>query len=586
MGAKSILIILMGMYAAVSASAQAVEIEVEPGAYTLEEALQKARIMRLHGDADKFTLRLKSGIYRLNAPIVIRPEDNGVTIVGDSKAEISGGIRIENWHREGKMWWAQVPRFNGRPLLFRQMWVNGQKADRARDVKNFDDMYRILSLNKQKEEIYVPAAAVKKIAKSDGVEMVIHQMWCTANLRIKGVKMLGDSAALTFHQPESHIEFRQPWPQPMVTSDGRNSAFYLANAKALLDEKGEWWLDEKAERVYYIPRDGENMNSADVEVPALETLVEVLGTLDNPVSNVTIDGVSFSYATWLRPSFYGHNPLQAGMYMTEAYKIRPQISRPNGDHKLDNHGWVGRPSAAVTVNHANNIHITNCTVMHCASTGIDFNENVVGGEVSRSLVEDCGGTGILVGTFGPAGHEAHQPYDPTDRRIACSGCLIANNIITNVTNEDWGTVGIGAGYVRNIIIRNNEISEVSYTGISMGWGWNQQIGVMGNNRVERNLIHHYAKHMYDVAGIYTLGSQPHSFIQENTVRDIYTPPYAHDPNHWFYLYTDEGSNGITMRNNWTPSEKFLKNSNGPTNIWENNGPMVADSIKALAGVEN
>ena len=586
MATKSILAILISMYAAASAMAQAVNIDVEPGAYTIEEALQKARIMRLHGDGDKFTLHLKAGEYRLNAPIVIRPEDSGVTIVGDGKAVVSGGVRIENWHKQGKVWWASVPRFNGRPLLFRQMWVDGKKADRARDVQNFDDMYRILSLNKQKEEIYVPAKAVKSIVGADGVEMVIHQMWCTANLRIKGVKMLGDSAALTFHQPESHIEFRQPWPQPMVTSDGRNSSFYLTNAKALLDEKGEWWLDEKAERVYYIPRDGENMNSADVEVPAVETLVQVLGTIDNPVRDVTIEGVSFSYATWLRPSFYGHNPLQAGMYMTEAYKIRPQISRPNGDHKLDNHGWVGRPAAAVVVNHAQNIRMQNCVVTHCASTGIDFNENVVNGEVSRSLVEDCGGTGILIGTFGPAGHEAHQPYDPTDRRIACVGCIVRNNIITNVTNEDWGTVGIGAGYVRSIRICNNEISEVSYTGISMGWGWNQQIGVMGDNRIEHNLIHHYAKHMYDVAGIYTLGSQPHSFIQENTVRDIYAPPYAHDPNHWFYLYTDEGSSGITMRNNWTPAEKFLQNSNGPTNTWENNGPMVADSIKALAGVEN
>ncbi|MBP5418246.1 MAG: right-handed parallel beta-helix repeat-containing protein [Bacteroidales bacterium] len=580
------LAILISMYAAASAMAQAVNIDVEPGAYTIEEALQKARIMRLHGDGDKFTLHLKAGEYRLNAPIVIRPEDSGVTIVGDGKAVVSGGVRIENWHKQGKVWWASVPRFNGRPLLFRQMWVDGKKADRARDVQNFDDMYRILSLNKQKEEIYVPAKAVKSIVGADGVEMVIHQMWCTANLRIKNIKMLGDSAALTFHQPESHIEFRQPWPQPMVTSDGRNSSFYLTNAKALLDEKGEWWLDEKAERVYYIPRDGENMNSADVEVPAVETLVQVLGTIDNPVRDVTIEGVSFSYATWLRPSFYGHNPLQAGMYMTEAYKIRPQISRPNGDHKLDNHGWVGRPAAAVVVNHAQNIRMQNCVVTHCASTGIDFNENVVNGEVSRSLVEDCGGTGILIGTFGPAGHEAHQPYDPTDRRIACVGCIVRNNIITNVTNEDWGTVGIGAGYVRSIRICNNEISEVSYTGISMGWGWNQQIGVMGDNRIEHNLIHHYAKHMYDVAGIYTLGSQPHSFIQENTVRDIYAPPYAHDPNHWFYLYTDEGSSGITMRNNWTPAEKFLQNSNGPTNTWENNGPMVADSIKALAGVEN
>ena len=117
----------------------------------------------------------------------------------------------------------------------------------------------------------------------------------------------------------------------------------------------------------------------------------------------------------------------------------------------------------------------------------------------------------------------------------------------------------------------------------MGWGWNQQTCAMANNVVRANYIHHYARHMYDTAGIYTLGSQPHTFIEENVVSDIYTPGYVHDPEHWFYLYTDEGSSYITLRNNWTPSEKYLKNANGPGNTWENNGPQVADSIRTQAG---
>ena len=51
------------------------------------------------------------------------------------------------------------------------------------------------------------------------------------------------------------------------------------------------------------------------------------------------------------------------------------------------------------------------------------------------------------------------------------------------------------------------------------------------------------------------------------------PDPVHDPNHWFYLYTDEGSSFITVRDNWTEADKFLKNANGPGNVWENNGPM-------------
>lgn len=562
----------------------ATDIIVKPEAYAIEKALQQAREERRINNAKDVCIHLSEGTYFLNQPIIVRPEDNGTRIVADGNAVISGGVKIANWKKEGKYYVADVPEFNGRPLEFRQMWVNGKKAVRARDVADFNNMFRIRSLDKAKETIYVPAAAVRKIVNAKHAEMVIHEMWCIANLRIKGVKIAGDSAAVTFHQPESHIHFMHPWPSPMVTSNGHNSAFYLTNAKELLDTPGEWYLDARAQKVYYIPQNGENMKTAVVIVPAVETLMQVEGTPDNPVKDVTFEGITFSHATWMRPSVSGHAPLQAGMFMIEAYKLRPKQVRPNGDHKLDNQGWVGRPAAAVSLNSAENVSFSRCTFEHIASTGLDYHLYIKGGNVERCTFKDIGGNGILAGSFGPEAHEAHLPYDPADRRIICTGLNIKNNLIEDVTNEDWGCVGIGAGFVKGIKICNNEIREVSYTGISMGWGWNRQVCSMSDNLVKGNLIHHYAKHMYDTAGIYTLGAQPHSFVEENVVRDIYSPSYAHDPNHWFYLYTDEGSSFITVRNNWTPAEKYLKNANGPGNTWENNGPAVADSIKSKAGI--
>lgn len=562
----------------------ATDLLVKPGAYSIEKALQQAREERRLNNATDICLRLQEGVYQLNQPITIRPEDNGTRIVADGKVTISGGVSISGWKKEGKCYVADVPDFNGRPLEFRQLWVNGKKAVRARDVNDFEQMFRIRSVDKANETIYVPAKAVKKIINAKYPEMVLHEMWCIANLRIKNIKIQGDSAAVTFHQPESHVHFMHPWPSPMVTTDGHNSAFYLTNAKELLDSEGEWYLDARASKLYYIPRKGEDMGSAEVIAPAVETLVQVAGTPDEPVKDVTFEGITFSYATWMRPSVSGHAPLQAGMYMTEAYKLRPKMDRPNGDHKLDNQGWVGRPAAAVSLNCAENVSFTKCTFEHNASTGLDYHLYIKVGTVDRCTFRDIGGNGILAGGFSPEGFEAHKPYDPTDRRIICTGLNITNNLITDVTNEDWGCVGIGAGFVRDIRICNNEISDVSYTGISVGWGWNQQPCSMANNLISGNLIYNYAKHMYDTAGIYTLGAQPHSLIEGNVVRDIYTPSYVHDPEHWFYLYTDEGSSGITVRNNWTPAEKYLKNANGPGNTWENNGPAVADSIKANAGI--
>jgi len=565
-------------------TASAADIIVKPGAYTIEKALQQAREERRLNHASDITLRLQAGTYNICQPVTVRPEDSGTRIVADGKVVISGGVSITGWRREGRLYVADAPEFNGRPLAFRQLYVNGTKTVRARDVEDFEQMCRIIGVDKASETIYVPAAAVKKIAGEKHAEMVLHEMWCVANLRIKNIKTAGDSAAITFHQPESHVHFMHPWPSPMVTDNGHNSPFYLTNARGLLDTAGEWYLDERAGKVYYLPRKGENMSQATVIAPAVETLLQVEGTPDRPVKDVTFSGIEFSFATWMRPSISGHAPLQAGMHMTEAYKMRPKMERPNGDHKLDNQGWVGRPAAAVSVNCAEDIVFNGCSFTHNASTGLDYHLFTNGGCVNRCTFEDIGGSGILAGSFGGEALEAHLPYEPADRRAVCAGLKITNNLIRNVTNEDWGCVGIGAGYVRGIRICHNEISEVSYTGISIGWGWNRQTCCMADNVVRGNLIYRYAMHMYDTAGIYTLGSQPHSFVENNVVRDICKPTYVHDPEHWFYLYTDEGSSFITVRNNWTPSEKYLKNANGQGNTWTNNGPSVADSIKAAAGI--
>lgn len=566
----------------------AADIYVKPGESLIHAFRQARELRRLDDPSAKkgVTIHLAPGNYYLYEALFVRPEDSGTPesptiITSDGRAVLHGGVSVTGWKKQGRLMVADVPIFNGRPLDFRQLYVNGKKAVRARDVTDFEQMHRIIRNDKFNEILWVPAVAVKKIQKAKYVEMVLHEMWCVANLRIKSIEVLGDSAAVRFHNPESRIQFEHPWPSPMVTTDGRNSAFYLTNAKELLDEPGEWYHDMENRKLYYYPYKGEVVEEA--VVPAVETLVNVEGTLEKPVTDIRFENLTFSYTTWMRPSFKGHVPLQAGMYLVDAYKLRPQMVREN-NHKLDNQGFLGRPSAAVEVKAAHRIDFVNCTFQHLGSTGLDYEWATMGGNVNRCTFTDIAGNGIVTGSFSPMAHETHQPYDPDDKREICRELTISDNLIKDVTNEDWGTVGICAGYVRDINIEHNEICEVSYSGISLGWGWTRSVNCMRNNRVHGNLIHHYAKHMYDVAGIYTLGSQPHSFITENCVHSIYTPSYVHDPHHWFYLYTDEGSSFFTVKDNWTEGEKYLQNANGPGNVWENNGPAVSDIIKTKAGI--
>ena len=592
------LIFLLSMCFALTT--QSADIHITPDS-SLVDAVRKAREMRRLGKATEVTIHLAAGTYYLYEPLRLRPEDSGLTIVGNG-AVISGGMPVNSWKKQGKLLVADVPDFNGCPVDFRQLWVNGKKAVRARDVMDFEQMHRIMTYDKKNHVLWIPRKAVEKLkayfspltSHLSPLEMVLHEMWCTSNLRIKSMSPQGDSVAVRFHDPEGPIQFQHPWPSPMTPDTKHPSPFYLTNAKELLDEPGEWYYDIRDHKLYYMPHTSDlrhqpsdlrhQTSALHATVPVLETLVEFIGTAERPVRHITIKGVTFSYTTWMRPSEKGHVPLQAGMYLTEAYKLRPQIDRPN-NHKLDNQGWLGRADAAVELRYTEDINFTDCRFEHLGGSGLDYITHCKGGTVSRCTFTDIAMNGYVCGSFSPEGLETHLPYQPTDFREVCTGQTVEQSTFYDVTNEDWGCVAICAGYVSGITIDHNTIHDVSYTGISLGWGWNRDLVCMKDNKVHANLIYNYAQHMYDCAGIYTLGNQPGTLITENVVRDIAKPSYVHDPVHWFYLYTDEGSSNITIKDNWTPEEKFLKNANGPGNVWENNGPQVSEHIKQAAGAK-
>lgn len=571
---------------------------------TLHAAVRKAReLRRLNDPSVKNGIRIlmNGGVYQLNEPVLLRKEDSGtkdsptkIIDAGTGQVVISGGTQIKDWKKVtqsvvglpkgavGNVWVADAPRLAGRIQEFRQFWVNDVKAIRAR-TKNGETMDRILSWNFDQQTCRIPNDQAIDFKAIEGMEMTIHQWWAIANLRVKSAKVIGKEVELSFMQPESRIQSEHPWPAPWISTTTGNSAYFLTNNIQLLDQPGEWFEDLRSGKIYYWPMPGQNMTSAVAVAPLLETLVKMEGTEDDAVEYVGFTNISFQHTTWLRPSQKGHVPLQTGMYLLDAYKLK--VPGTPDKSLLENQAWVGRPAAAVEVRYAVYTSFEGCKFEHLGSTGLDYQKGTQNSTIRGNLFKDIGGSGILIGTFSDEAFEAHLPYNPKNSKEISTNDMIDNNLITNVTNEDWGCVGIGAGYVKGIQILHNEINEVAYTGISLGWGWTATRNAMENNVVKGNKIHHYGKRIYDVAGIYTLSAQPNSVIEENLVDSIYRAPYAHLPDHWFYIYTDEGSSHFTIRNNWTPAQKYLQNANGPGNVWQNNGNDVEDGIKRRAGLE-
>jgi len=570
---------------------------------TLNRAIKQAREWRRLNwpeVAGGIYIRLEEGVYAQRNSLFLRPEDSGtpdsptvICAVDGAHPVISGGVAVTGWKRgcnhpavpeklKQKIWSAEAPLIGNRRVETRQMWVNGHKVQRAAQFPD-GGLERMIDFNPEEQTITIPVSQSvnpKRLQNAGQLEMIVHQRWAIAILRVKSIDVKDGQAVVRFHEPESHLEFAHPWPQPVIGGEKGNSSFCLTNALELLDQPGEWFQEYPSGTIYYYPQASENMETAEVIIPTLETLVTIDGTLSRPVKHIQFNGITFEHTSWMRPSYQGHVTLQGGFPLLDAYKLQEPGLPEKAE--LENQAWITRPETAIRVRGAEHIDFKHCTFRHLSSTGLDYEWAVTASSVEDCQFTDIGGTALLVGAFPDGGLETHIPFIPADVRELCSHITIRNNFISNVTNEDWGCVGIGAGYVRNMDISHNEVCHLNYSGICVGWGWTSLESGMCNNRIEANYVHHFARRLYDAGGLYTLSNQPGSVMRNNRIEHLIEAPYATN-DRAFYIYLDEATDGYTMENNWCPAERFDSNRPGKKNVWKNNGPQVADSIKYKAG---
>lgn len=535
--------------ASATAPRRLAEVNVHPGG-SLQMAVRQAREMHRLGEADSVVIRLAEGTYRLTQPLNLLPEDSHTAIVGNN-AVISGARPVSEWRKEGSLWTANAPVVNGSRVMLRQLWVNGRKALRATQFGQYK-LDRILDSNVDIITIPTPKN-LNSLIRAPHLEMLVHQRWAIAILRIKSMRQIGDSTQVEFHDPESYLEFSHPWPQPVIGGDFGSSSYCLMNDLSLVDEPGEWYQDESTGVIYYMPREGETIPATVAEVPVTENLLKISGAPGLRVTDITVSGVTFAYSSWTRPSRLGHVTLQGGFPLLDAYKLQKE-GLPWAP-SLENQAWIERPEAAVKVEWGRRITFNDCSFTHLGATGLDFAFADKAVTASGCTFSDIGGTAILAGSFSEGASEVHRPYRVSpDQEEYCDTLYITSNHIDDATNEDWGAMGIGCGYVRNCSIVGNSVSNVNWCGICLGWGWTPHDTGMRNNRICDNRVTDYARMLYDVGGIYTMSAQPNSFITGNTVSEPSKAPYATNCRA-FKLYLDDSSDGFTISgNNFTKDE--------------------------------
>lgn len=469
------------------------EIVVNPDE-SLHEALRKAREWRRTNDPrceGGITITLQEGRYYMQEPLFLRPEDSGTK---ESPLVIRGSGKHKSV-------------------------LCGDARQQHTQLFPKEGMERMIGFNTTDRTITIPTPP-KKILDTKNLEMVVHQRWAIAILRVKDIRVLNDSVAeVSFMEPESRLEFEHPWPQPVIGGERGNSSFMLRTTEQ---------------------RDG----------------IEQLAIIDG-ASYVRFEGLAFENTCWNRPLHQGHVTLQGGFPLVDAYKLKENPGLP-WDEGLENQAWIERPVSAITVRNACEVNFTNCQFQHLGATALDY-ESIEGGTIADCSFEDIGGTAIMAGSFAESPREVHRPYD--DLVNKCTGLNIIRNIIHDATNEDWGAVGIGIGYARRCTIWENTVSHVNYSGICVGWGWTPHNTGMTENIIEGNMVSDYARQLYDAGGIYTLSNQPGSRITDNDISQPFPAPYATN-NRGFRIYLDARTDGFTIENNETEGRLIRRDEIG------------------------
>lgn len=510
-----------------------------------------------------FRVLVGDGVYRLEQTVDFNasdsgPEDGAILYMAADKAQpvLSGGKVVTGWKEgENGIWSAEVGK-----IRFRQISVDGRSGTRAR-FPNSDEFLRIEKPFIKDRYVTIGSPFAKNFAQLDKVEMHVTMLWAEAILRLKSFEPDPKNPEWTrvrFQEPESELVFKRLWPRFVP-----HQAFHFENALEFIDQPGEWYLDESQGRLYYKPQPGQDMAKAEVVVPVLETLLRIEGTPDKPVEHLHFAGLTFQNTNWLRPSDKGQLHMQAGQYSVEP--------------TVENDQFVERIPASVLVNFAKDIQFRDNVFTQLGNHALDMNRGVSESAVVGNVFFDIAASGVVLGVFSPSGQEIHGPWNPKDPQEATRNIRIANNYIRRIGSAYPGSCGIAAGFVSEVLIENNELTELPYTGISVGWGWTREPSALRANTIRRNHVHNLMRELTDGGGIYTLSLQPGTEIYENYVDGARLTPKSHDPLslHSRGIYLDECSGG-------TAAEPFIVRKNLITNCTQDfrehiTGTVIIDS---------
>jgi hypothetical protein len=501
---------------------------------------------------------LRAGTYAVQAPVAFGPQDSGTNgyrityqaYPGETPV-LSGAVKVTGWSLYGGgIYRAALDR----STKLRNLYVNDQRAamtSKTVTAQGGNGTYSVtagqaswawVSGSKSDGVQYSTADVPAIAANKDDLEIVNGTTWNENIVCVRDVVTSGGYRVLRLQQPYGAIAQLPGWGAGFAVTGSHT----ILNAFEFLTTPGQFYFDKTGKWLYYYPRAGESMATADVQAPVAEQLVTITGTsTTSRVRNLTFQGITFANTEYGLVNVGGSRG-KATVQAATAY-----VAFGDGNWHNSKYEIVDTLPGAITVNNADGIQLLGNTVKHSGNEGISLINDVVNSSVVGNVITDIAGSGITVGHpqhvfVGDGG--AHARFAPGVEGV-CTNDTISNNFLYTLGSLRGfgGHAGITAFFVDGLKITYNQIQGTAYNGINLGWGWVNFTSstTCRNNTVSYNRLFDTLNRLHDSGAIYTIGQQPGTSIDQNYVKGI--PPATSGPT--YGLHNDEGSANITENDN-------------------------------------
>jgi len=384
---------------------------------TLDRAREEVR--KHNGNMQgNIVVNVAGGVYELEDELRFWVEDsgsNGFDVIyrgaQDAVPTISGGRRVTGWKQaENGLWTTTVP--DAEFIL--DLFVDDDRAIQARSQKKVyghTDYLAEGSYAQHSDGFHMSKSDMGLFKNPQDIRLHWPTTWKDYNYRVRDIMQDPKDENQVIVLLENPV-WDQAYDYRGYGVVGQfDIGFIIENAYELLDEPGEFYFDKTTKVLTYFPREGEDMNTAEVYRAELDHILRVEGRdYHHKASHIRFENLRFAHGTYSMMDY-------------------ASVCNQQGEVPVNPVTPAGSTPASVEVSYATNIDFEGCVFFGMNMACLYLSEDVSDSEVVGNVFSDLGSSAVLLGRWFIRNFEEPEDYNRAGNVLFRKGWTSSYNYV-------------------------------------------------------------------------------------------------------------------------------------------------------------